>query len=101
MKHKLLKPSYQPRLCGLINTTRGRPQFCYVSYHIRSAGRADTMTGIARSRVLLTFPADTPLTPGTFDQVIALTQLDKLLSVLTVLRLEIAIPCEQLVSVPQ
>src|SRR5215510_6906721 len=95
------QPSYQPRLGGLINTTRGRPQFCYVSEHIRSTGRADTVTGIARSSVLLTLPADTPLTPGTFDQVIALTQLDKLRSILSILRLEIAIPFAQLVSVPQ
>jgi len=59
------------------------------------------MTGIARSSVLLTLPADTPLTPGTFDQVIALTQLYKLRSILSILRLEIAIPFAQLVSVPQ
>src|SRR5215471_4849456 len=97
MTHTLLKSSYQPRLGGLIKTTRGRPQFCYVSEHLCSTGRADTMAGIARSSGLLTLPADTPLTPGTFNQVIALTQRDKLLAIL---RLEIAISCEQRISVP-
>jgi len=59
------------------------------------------MARIARNRAHLGLPADTLLTPGTFDQEIAIPQRRELLSVLSILRLKIAIPFDQLISIPQ
>ena len=59
------------------------------------------MARIARNRAHLGLPADTLLTPNTFDQKITIPQRRELLSVLSILRLKIAIPFDQLVSIPQ
>ena len=56
------------------------------------------MARLARSRGHLVLPADTTLTPGTFDQEIAIPQLRELLANFSVLRLEIEIRVDPLVS---
>jgi hypothetical protein len=62
------------------------------------------MARLARNIGQLALPADALLTPGTFDQEIALTQRSELLLVCSILRLEIEKPflqLPQLVSRPQ
>jgi hypothetical protein len=48
------------------------------------------MAHIARSSVCLALPANAPLTPRTFNEVITIPQSRELLSKLSVLRLELA-----------
>jgi hypothetical protein len=56
------------------------------------------MARIARNRAHFGLPADTPLTPGTFDQEIAIPQRRELLSDFSVLRLEKEMRLDPLVS---
>jgi hypothetical protein len=49
------------------------------------------MARIARDSALLVLPAHAPLTPGTCDQVIALTQRGEVLSVFSVLLLQFSV----------
>ena len=59
------------------------------------------MARIARNRAHLGLPIDAPLTPGTFNQEIAIPQLQVLLSDCSVLRLDSKMPFGQLVFLPQ
>jgi hypothetical protein len=67
------------------------------------------MARIARDIALLGLPADAPLTPGTCDQVIALTQRGEVLSVFSILFLQFSVllpqsrqmRCEPLVALLQ
>jgi hypothetical protein len=63
-------------------------QHDYFSYDVRSTSRADTMARRARHSRLLAFPAEAPLTPGTLDPEIALSQRDEMLAKLPILRPE-------------
>ena len=56
------------------------------------------MARIARSSALIVLPSHVPLTPGTCDQLIAITQRRELLSDFSVLRLEIEMRFDPLVS---
>ena len=56
------------------------------------------MARLARNSGRLALPADVGLTPGTFDLEIALAEREELLSVLSILRLEIEKPALQRVS---
>jgi len=59
------------------------------------------MARIARSSALIVLPSHVPLTPGTCDQLIAITQRRELLSDFSVLRLEIEMRFDPLVSLLQ
>jgi hypothetical protein len=58
------------------------------------------MARISKDSVLLAFPVDAPLTPGTFDEVIALTQLGEVLAEFLVLGSEIEIRFAPPASLP-
>jgi len=59
------------------------------------------MARLTRNLTLLALPADAPLTPGTFDQGIALSQLREFFSDLSVLGLKIEMRFGPLVSLLQ
>ena len=66
--------------------------------HVRKTCGTDPMARLARNTALLELPPDGPLTPGTFDQVIALAQRRDLLADFSVLCLKIEMRCGPLVS---